>query len=739
MRLRALQLMGAAGVALVLAGTVAGADSITPGNQTLDLGVGSVFALNPTLHLDAAPPKADVLLALDTTGSMGAAITDARNDANAFVSGIQASIPGARFAVADFKDYSGLSTDYPWMLHQDFTTNAPDSSCSGVELHVSEIQCALNGLTAEPGSGGDNAEAYNRAFFEAYSDPNLHWADGASRFMIVLGDSLPHDATMNSDFPDCPNTPPTDPGRTLPLTDDLRTQPTLSGLRDHHTNLSFVTYNPTGISWGGGLTTFGCQSELAQYTGGSAVIHGADTDTLRNQIVNLINQAASHVDSVNLTTTSLSAPEGVEWSPSSWVSFNPPLPYGPITAPVDINYDLTVSVPQDAVPGQYKFRIHAIADGSERASQDFTINVTRKPVSVLALTSDQSSVPAGIAAAPYTSIPAARLPVLTPDIRSAPAGSIPAGSIPAGSIPAGSIPAGSIPAGSIPAGSIPAGSIPAGSIGLGVSPAGSIPAGSIPAGSIALKSVLLSQIPLAVPTSWADILKYSPFANQPLQSVTLDDIAHYEVRGGPDLKTPWERLSALPLKNVPFFTTLWRNIPFAALMLGNAPLDSLPTPRKLDGTPYASWSAAITENGGSLAGPVNTSSNTVFGVAISGQLGSTPAGSIPAGSINYGGLPAGSIPAGSIPAGSIDIRYTPLASVTIASLVPATMRTLDDYIHCAPTGTFNCTGKTLGDAYAAGAFNTSLTLGMLFDALPAGSPARGDDDRPDRPGDAAGL
>ena len=53
------------------------------------------------------------------------------------------------------------------------------------------------------------------------------------------------------------------------------------------------------------------------------------------------------------------------------------------------------------------------------------------------------------------------------------------------------------------------------------------------------------------------------------------------------------------------------------------------------------------------------------------------------------------------------------------------MRTLDDYIHCAPTGTFNCTGKTLGDAYAAGAFNTTLTLGMLFDALPAGSPARG--------------
>ena len=115
MRLRALHLAGAAIVALVLAGTVVGADSITPAKQTLNLGVGSTFTLNPTLHLDAAPPKADILLALDTTGSMGAAITDARNDANGFVSGIQASIPGARFAVADFKDYSGLASDYPWM------------------------------------------------------------------------------------------------------------------------------------------------------------------------------------------------------------------------------------------------------------------------------------------------------------------------------------------------------------------------------------------------------------------------------------------------------------------------------------------------------------------------------------------------------------------------------------------------------------------------------------------------
>ncbi len=676
-------------------------DSITPANVTLNLGKGSSAAVPSTLHLNAAPPKADVLLALDTTGSMGAAINDARNDANAIVEDIQATIPGARFGVADFKDYPfspfGNLGNLPWQVDQNFTTNAPTSTCDVGDSHVSEIQCALNGLSA--GGGFDDPEAYNRAFYEAYHDDSLNWASGVPRFMIVLGDSLPHDATMSTDFPACPNTPPTDPGPDSQqgTADDLRTQPTLAALRARNTNLSFVTYNPNGIFWGSGFTTNGCQSELAEYTGGSAVTRD-QTSTLETQIVALIKQAASHVDTVNFTTEAVSAPAGADFSPGSWISFNPPQPYGPITAPADVSYEMDVNVPDSAPSGTYVFKVHAIADGSDRAQQTVTINVSNRTVSSLLLTSDQFSVPAGIAAAPFSSIPASRLPLLTSDTASAPAGSIPAGSIPAGSIPAGSI---------------PAGSIPAGSIGFD-----SLPAGSIPAGSIALKSVLLSQIPL-VGTTWAAILKDSPFANQPLQAVTLDDIGHYTTPGT-DGKTPWQRLSALPLKNVPLFTTLWRSVPFSALMLGNAPLLTLPTPRKPDGTPYASWSDAITANGGSLTG-VDLSTNTALGLGVAGQLGSTPAGSIPAGSI-----PAGSIPAGSIPAGSIDIGSTSLRTVLVSSITPAPGKTLADYVNCTGSvGGFTCpAGSTLGQADTAGAINPTLTLDQLFAALPAGSIGR---------------
>ncbi len=712
-RLRALHLAGAAVVALVLAGTV-GADSITPASATLNLGVGSSGTIHNTLHLDALPPKADILLALDTTGSMGTALTEATADANGIVADIQTTIPQARFAVVDFKDYVGLTSDYPYRLAQDFTTNAPTSTCDG-EIHFSQIQCALMGLSATPGSGGDDAEAYNRAFYEAYHDTNLHWAAGSPRFMVVLGDSLPHDATQNTDFPACPNTPPTDPGPDGPTgttADDLKTQPTLTSLRQSNTNVSFVTYNPTGISWGTGFTTAGCQKQLAEYTGGKQVTRDGAA-SLKDQIVSLINQAATHVDKVEFTVTG-----GVE-SPGSWFTFNPPMPYGPITAPADVAYDATVTVPPGTANGTYNFDIHAIADGSERAVQHVTVNVSSQAVSSVAMTADEPSVPAGIAAVPFTSIPGARLGSLTADVGSAAAGSIAAGSIAAGSIAsgsiaAGSIAAGSIAAGSIAAGSIAAGSIAAGSIGFGPIAAGSIAAGSIPSGGVAaLNSVLLSQIPL-VGTTWADILKGSPFVDRPLQAVTLYEVATYGVRDPSDNKTPWERLMALPLRQVPFFQTLWRSVPFGAILLGNATLAQLPPPLMPDGTTrYANWDDAIRAFGGSTDGVTQT--NTLFGLTISGNLGSIAAGSIASGSIASGSIAAGSIAAGSIAAGSIaagsiDLRVTHLGVVPLTAVNP-----LADIITCG--GGFNCSGKTLGDASAANAIRPGVTLATLLSHL----------------------
>src|SRR5215210_1955385 len=59
--------------------------SLTPADVSLTLGVGASATVSDTLHLTAAPPKADIVIAVDTTASMGGAITDARADAVAIV------------------------------------------------------------------------------------------------------------------------------------------------------------------------------------------------------------------------------------------------------------------------------------------------------------------------------------------------------------------------------------------------------------------------------------------------------------------------------------------------------------------------------------------------------------------------------------------------------------------------------------------------------------------------------
>src|SRR5204862_6410899 len=119
-----------------------------------------------------------------------------------------------------------------------------------------------------------------------------------------------HDANLSSEFPTCPNTPPTDPGSacgTYPAVGrELQTAATLLALRQHNTNLSFVTYNNAS-----GTQIANCQAAMAQFADGNEVVHGVDTDSLKTQIVKLVNDAASHVDQVNFDVTMSSSPAEV--------------------------------------------------------------------------------------------------------------------------------------------------------------------------------------------------------------------------------------------------------------------------------------------------------------------------------------------------------------------------------------------------------------------------------------------
>jgi hypothetical protein len=682
-------------VGVLVVGTSGGsaADTLTPANVELTIGAGGSTTVSQTLHLDASPPKADVILAIDTTGSMGAAVTDAKNDATSIVNQITSSIPGSRFAVVDFKDYPigplGGPGDYPYNLRAALTSNA------------TTIQNAVNAI---PGAGGGNdlPESYNRVIYESYSDSTLGRDAAAPGFLVILGDDIPHDAGQNSVFSSCPNTPPTDPGRDSILgnSDDLTTKGVLDGAVANHINVSYVNYNPRD-------PVRPCWSTLTSYTGGQRVEHSG-TDSLASQIVSLINQNAAKIDQVNLTVTPASF--------SSWVSFTPPAPYGPFTAPIDKPYDMTVTVPSGTLPGDYVFSVHGVADGAVRADQSVTVHVVQQAISSVAITAAQTSRPPGIAAVPLGSIPASRIPAFGGGPASTAGGSIAGGSIAGGSIPGGSIAGGSIAGGSIAGGSIKLGDIGLGAIAGGSIAGGSIPGGSIAGGSIgvqeALQTVLLSQLPLTGPTAdgatWDQVLAGTLLSGRALNTLTLWDVKLNT--------TAWDRLLALPLRDVPFATTLWGGVPIAAWLLGNATLGDLPVPGG-----YSSWGAALDASGGSSTNVTSHENTvTVFGVAVAGQLGSTDIGSLAGGSIAGGSIAGGSIPALQflLKTASQDI-VTPsrLAGIPLDTISP-----LADIVNC---GTFVCTGKTLGQAAAVtGAIKSTATWGMLINDTPAGSPAK---------------
>jgi hypothetical protein len=810
----------------------AGGDAISA-QAPVALVAGGTTTLPETLHLDPLPPKADVVLAFDTTGSMGAAITDAKSDAANIVNGVRASIPNARVGVVDFKDYpfspfgtpaqtrysvsrpcasgsgctdfsAGISTldtltasfaaasTNCGTLDLDFSVDGvvvTSTSVSGgastatlnlgpvsngthvVRVHASPrcdgtpptwdgtltlngsgdfpyrvvqpldgsaatLDASLSKLSAWGGS--DEPEAYNRAFYELRSGAGLGYAtDGAPRFVVVLGDAYPHDTNQNTSFPACPNTSVTDPGTGIEGTGPLSTADVLTALKSNHTNVSFVTYNPHQIS-GGGVTSTNdaCQKALAEYTGGSEIVHSSGTASLSGEIVGLINQAAASVETGSFSVLSGTGPSGALDRPGDWFNFDT---FGPTVTPNDLNFNETITVPAGTPNGRYTFTIAAIADGLDRAHQTVVVNVGDDAVSNVNFTVDEPTLPAGIAVAPFSRIPAARIPYFsgaasntaTPygatPYGATPFGATPFGATPYGATPWGATPFGATPYGATPYGATPFGATPWGATPFGATGLGNTPFGATPYGATDLRNplnqVLLSQISLTDPAagaSWPLVLGNSTLAAKPLSSTTLGDVAR-DTTTDANGKTPWDRFRALPAKDVPFLSTLWQGIPVGAFVLGAEPIKTVPDPdaptATTDTARAAAWATTLRNNGG--CDGCTTGSETFFGLAAAGALGSTDIGSIPFGATPYGATPYGATAAGAaIRLSSMNIAGSRLAAVQLSTLGSALSR----FVTCSTT--FVCAGKTLGDAVAANALVPDATLGQLFDALPTTDPAR---------------
>jgi Bacterial Ig-like domain (group 1) len=361
---RSLTLLLLLAVWLGTAGAAAAVDSFDPAVVEVTLAAGESTTIDKTLHLDELPGAADIILAVDTTGSMCDAIAQAQAEATQIVTEVQNEIPGARFAVVDFRDYPfdpyGDPGDSPYsLLTAGFTADA-----AVVNAAIGTMVC---------GGGNDTPESYNRVFFEAYSDPVLSASRNpeAVQFLVVLGDAPPHDPTQTV-APACGDQPPVDPGRdAVPgNADDLETEDTIAGLNSNEITLLMIAY----------LGILPCYEELAAAGGGDAVAGGAAED-LSQQIVEAILAEARQIDEVLLEVSGVGCqtPAGLN------ITFSPPNPppYGPFTAPVDIVFQETITAP--TLPGSYSCVVTAIVDGTPRARQLVNATVTPGPPATLVL------------------------------------------------------------------------------------------------------------------------------------------------------------------------------------------------------------------------------------------------------------------------------------------------------------------------------------------------------------------
>ena len=183
----------------------------------------------------------------------------------------------------------------------------------------------------------------------------------------MLGDNIGHDPIQKSSFSSCPNTIGPDPGRDETIgeplvNDDLPTLKVINGLVAANDKLLMISYG----------TFLSCYTQLVAPTGGTAVASGG-SGTLPGIIVNAIKAAAAHINSVNLVVSA-----GCQLG----ITFAPAPPYGPFTAPVDINFTETITAPN--LVGNYTCTVTANVDGTDRAVE--TINVTVVPGEAARLT-----------------------------------------------------------------------------------------------------------------------------------------------------------------------------------------------------------------------------------------------------------------------------------------------------------------------------------------------------------------
>jgi hypothetical protein len=226
---------------------------------------------------------------------------------------------------------------------------------------------AIGAMTIK--SGADGPEAYSRALYETYADPNIAWRTGARRVVVSFGDNIPHDcdydfahvlsaSTLSSGV---------DPGRDnqVGTSDDLMIKDVLEGMKAN--GITLVTLHNGGVNtlW----------NSYAAVTGGTSIHVNADGSIPSgvdpaSTIASLISSAVGTVHALTLEVCSTDA-----GTYGRWLISTSPASYTDVTLPDSRGFNAVVGPPagENLQNGNHEFDLCVMGDGVEYGRQHVAI------------------------------------------------------------------------------------------------------------------------------------------------------------------------------------------------------------------------------------------------------------------------------------------------------------------------------------------------------------------------------
>jgi hypothetical protein len=299
------------------------------------------------------PPKADVYLLADTTGSMGPII----GAVQAGIDTIIHSLPGfdVAWGVGNYKDFP-IPESSPYAFEHQLS---PTTDLTAVHNAV---------FTWSAADGSDTPEGQLYALTQIARDPAIVWRAGSRRILVWFGDAPGHDpictaiSGFGTDITEGTATAALQgaPVTVVAVSTDTGTTGALDG-------------DPTAENFDYGVCTIGGSpgqaTRIAGATGGSHTT-GVDAMTIVATLVSLISAAVQSINHLVLQPTGAIAPFVTSITPPSYDSLAGDVDH---TLPFDVTWTGVVDcADEDQV---FTGSLDVVADGNVVASKPVTITV----------------------------------------------------------------------------------------------------------------------------------------------------------------------------------------------------------------------------------------------------------------------------------------------------------------------------------------------------------------------------